>query len=168
MRPTLPALALLSALPTGLTAQNVTGTITGTLGLDPANWTIVETDDVAASGWEDTENGYRMTVIGYPDVEQPSPDNAITITFTADAGAVEPAAEDARVEIAQGEDAPLVATDENIDFSLTAFVVEGSDIVVAGDLVAAMTPGGSEGIVPEGADAVTFDGNLQATIQRGE
>jgi hypothetical protein len=168
MRPTLPTLALLLVLPTGLAAQNVKGTITGTLGLDPANWTILETDEVPSSRWEEAGESYRVTIVGYPEAEQPSPENAITITFTADAGAVEPVAQKARVEIARDGAEPLVAGDQNIDFSLTAFEVEETDIAMAGNLVAAMAPGGSDGLVVEGDDALTFDGNFQATVPRAD
>ena len=162
------ALALALALPAGLAAQTATGTLTGTLGLDPANWTILANAEVPTSNWKEVEAGYRMTVIGYPETERPSPDNAMTITFTADSGAVEPAAENARVELARSGAAPLVATGQNIDLSLTAFEVEGDDIAIAGNLVAAMTPGGSEDLVADGQNVLTFDGNFQATIPQAE
>ena len=146
-------------------AQDVHGTISGTLDLEEVEWTILEGEDFPAPTWSDTPDGIEVELYGYAQSETPARDNAIAVTFTVPSVTTEAVAMDPQVALARSEGQDLVASGENIDLQLSIFSFEGDRLTVAGDLFATMTPGGSDRLVIDsGADAATFDGDFQATI----
>lgn len=162
------ALAALLPLAAPVAAQTGTGSITGTLDLDDAAWVVAGEGEGPTSQWEETDTGTRITLVGTP--EAGSDDDAGTLTMIVDvsAGSVEARVEDARIEL-QRDGETLVAVDENLDLTFTAFEETGSDLAVTGSFAATLTPDPTESIVVSpGEEAATIDGNFQATVTRAE
>lgn len=160
------ALSILTA--TTLAAQD-SGSITGTLDLEPARWTLSGGDAVPDSTWSDTEDGIRFVLHAYPQAEPDSVEDSIEIAFFARGMSTEADVTDSAVHlqrIVQGQ--TLIAASENIDITLETLVRQGDRIVIAGSLVAVMTPGGTSGLAVSPENDVTFDGNFQATVDRSK
>lgn len=144
------------------------GTITGTLQLDDAVWHVVAGDGPDGSGWTATETGREVRIVGAPrESIAGTPVDTLHVSFTAAGNPTEPVVKDARVEFrAAGEDAVWVAEQPNVLVEVNAIEVGGGEMAIAGDIVARMTPGGSDNLVIDTDDLVTFDGNFQATLQQ--
>ena len=159
----------LGLFPAAALAQDVHGTISGTLDLEEVEWTILEGENLPAPAWSETPDGIEVDLYAYAQSETPTRDNAIAVTFTVTGDPTEAAARDPQVTLARPGGRDLMANGENIDLQLNSFSFQGDRLAVTGDLFATMTPGGSEGlIVDSGADAATFDGDFQATINASE
>ncbi len=160
-------IALISILaPLAATAQ-VAGTITGTIEGEDAVWQIPSEGDVPLSFFEQSEDGYAVTIRGYPNSEPEDESGMIEISFFASGTIQEPEVRSPRVTVSGG-DPVLEATDENVDLILEAFEVEDTDLAIAGSLVTTLTPGGADTLVIDAPEAVTIDGNFQGTIPRAE
>lgn len=153
--------------PVALSAQGVEGTISGTLELEDATWSLAEADDLPASGWEETGNGYSVTIIGYPTPDPASMDGAMTLSFVTDGQISEATIKDAKVTLNR-DDPPLMAETRNLDIALNSFEIAGDSLALAGDVVARMVPGGADRLIIDTENAVIFDGDFQATIFRQE
>lgn len=164
----LAASAILAAAPA--IAQQSRGTITGTLDLDEAAWTVAPAASGASTGWNETEAGREVRIVARPrgSTSEESVGNILTISMTAVGNAVEAEAADIRVTYIDSKGQELTAEGPNVELSLTALAEEGDELAVAGDLVATLTPGQGDGIVlrADAGDGAVFDGNFQATILR--
>jgi len=142
------------------------GTISGTLDLEPAVWSVASVDGELASSWAPTSTARLVRLVG---IARQSGESGLTdsliITFRAAGNPAEPDVQDPLVAyFPAGSDRTWMAEGENVDLSVEALEVSGESMAVAGSFVALMTPGGTEGLVEEDADLVTVDGNFQATL----
>lgn len=153
--------AFLLAAP--LSAQEGTGTVTGTLDLDQASWVVASGGDGPASAVRESDDGTRIRIVGTPEPQGGGGAGTLTIEIAAETGAVEARVTDVRIEL-QREGGTIFAEDENVDLTLEAFQKSGGDVAIAGSFVATLTPEPRDGLVIDGEDAVTLDGNFQATI----
>jgi len=158
-------LALIAAAPAF--AQEGAGTVTGTLDLNDARWVVAGAGADPASTWREADGVYEIRLVATPEAGGPADSGSLTIDITAEAGATEAEVVSARVAM-QGEGRNYIAEGENVDLSLTAVEPEGSDIAIAGSVVATMTPGGARGLVVETETGRTLDGNFQATVPARE
>lgn len=144
------------------------GTITGTLNLDDVVWYVAGSADAPTSGWTGSETGREIRMVGVPREDMSGdPMDTLHVSFTAAGNPTEPVVRDAVVEYRRaGHDESWVAEGANVDLMVTALEVGESQMAIAGDLVARMTPGGEGEIVVDAEDLVTFDGNFQATLRR--
>lgn len=147
-----------------LFAQSGTGSITGTLDLDPARWIVASAGEGPTSTWTEADGRVEVRLVGTPDPEGNGGPGTLTIEMQVLAGPVEAQTIDARVEL-QRTDGTLVAGSENVDLSLNAFQSTGGDLVLAGSIVATLTPEPTGGLVVDPEVGVTIDGNFQATIR---
>lgn len=153
--------ACLLAAPLG--AQEGTGTITGTLDLDPAKWVVASRGDRPTSAVSSTENGTEIRIVGTPEPESDGGTGTLTMEIEAEAGAIEARATDVRIELQRGEDM-LFAESENIDLTIEAYRQAGSDLAIAGSFVAVLSPEPQDSVMIASENGVTIDGNFQATI----
>lgn len=153
----------LCLLPFPLIAQTGTGTITGTLDLDPARWVVASAGDRPTSAYSTEGSATEIRLVGTPDPEGEGDAGTLTIVIEAETGAVEARVTDVRIEL-QRDDDVLSADSQNIDLTLEAFQQAGDDLALAGSFVATLTPGSAEGLVVTTEAGVTLDGNFQATI----
>jgi hypothetical protein len=166
------ALAALAAMP--VAAQETApvggseGTISGTLDLEEASWQVVEGEGETTTGWEATEGNRRVRIAGVPVSGGTAGDaGSILIAFTAAGTPTVAEAQDALVRFQDAErNEPWVAEGPNVDLSVEAVDMRGADMVVAGSVVARMSPGGADGLLTDEAALKTFDGNFQATIRQ--
>lgn len=157
--------AALIATATAAPAQDSAGTITGRLDTDPVTFQLDAADGDAASGWRSAEDGRVLHLVGTRS------DGALGDTLTVEIvtdGTGTPSDVEATVTYRPaGDGSALTAAGQNADLTVNALNVQGDEIAINGDLVATMTPGGSDDlIVDPGPDAMVFDGNFQATLVR--
>lgn len=166
------ALALAAAGPVAAQVapenQTTVGTITGTLGLDDAAWYVTPEAGEAGSFWERSAGLIRVRLVGAPAAEPSGAGGdagTLSIEFAITGDPVERQAERVIVTYRPEPGAtPLVAEGPNVDFELTALEVEGTDMALAGNIVAAMSPGGAARLALDADRVLTIDGNFQATI----
>ncbi|MEY8838828.1 hypothetical protein AB9K41_07325 [Cribrihabitans sp. XS_ASV171] len=166
----LAAVLTLLAVP-ALAQQDSSGTISGTFDAADTVWSIEEPgrEGLPDSGWSMTDGPIEVTLSAIPDKAEMGLHGVLVVEFTlaeapgADAGA------DASVRLMDSERGQdLRAGPENIDIALTTVEREGDSLILAGDLVATMTPGGSDGLVLDDQSARLLDGNFQATLWRDD
>ncbi|MDF0600691.1 hypothetical protein P1J78_08115 [Psychromarinibacter sp. C21-152] len=161
------ATAALALAATAPLAQQTASSITGTLGLDAAQWRLTAPDDGPQSGWRETETGRVLHMVGRPFEGAGDDDDLLSITIRTTGGGDAVAAEAVEIRYAPADGPEVMASGPNADLTLTAFDLSDDELAVSGDLVATMTPGGADELIVEpGEDAVTFDGNFQATLIR--
>jgi len=170
MRQTLATLAALITLAAPAAAQQTSGTITATMDLDPRIWQI----DRAPQGelrsfWRETEDGSALRLHGEGSPGAVAGVGDVTLEFDVTSGAAR-RAENLVVTLSRAEgEAPLIATPQNTDIALTGINVAAGEMVVSGSFNAVMVPGGTDRLTQaDAADAVTLDGNFQATVQKAE
>lgn len=152
------------ALPTFALAQTVAGTVSGQLDGDSASWSILDGDETE-TGWQDMEDGVRVTLDAYPEATETSEDDRLQIVFTAVGTAEEREAQDIEITLSSG-DAQVMATGQNVDLSVNDVEIEGDSLVVSGNIAATLTEGGSEELLIASGEGTTVNGNFQATVFR--
>lgn len=146
-------------------AQVGSGSITGTLDLHPARWTVATAGEEPTSSWTNKNTGAEIRLVGTPEAESGGGPGTLTIEIDVTTGPVEARATDFRVELRQTE-GTLVAQNENIELSLEAFQTAGEDLVVAGSFIATLTPEPIDRLLIDPDKGVVLDGNFQATIRK--
>lgn len=149
-------------------AQQAGGTITGTLGFDDAVWTIRAQPDLETSHWRETDAGYAIRIVGFPDQGKARDmSGALVLDFTASGMPEQAQVMSARaIYHRPGDSATLSGSGTNVNMTLEALNVTGDDLTVAASFTAVMVPGGSAEQIVEAEDRLTVDANLQATIGR--
>lgn len=160
--------AALLILPPSVHAQSSSGTITGAYDADDATWTIAENGEgFPASGWIDREDGLNITLVGRPGPNGLGDGGTLVMEFTMDGTPQELRVVEPTVWMATSDEGdPLMAGPENIDLSVTALERGGDEVAIAGDIVAALSPGGSGELTIQSEETVVIDGNFQATLAR--
>ncbi|MFW5641160.1 MAG: hypothetical protein ACOCTP_01745 [Roseicyclus sp.] len=161
------ATALLLSPLAGL-AQTGSGTISGTYNADDAAWTLAEGGDgVPRTGWTDLEDGLGVTLVGSPVPNEAGGGGTLVLEFDLQGAPQELRVSEPSVwMVAVGQDERLMAGPENIDLSVTALERDGDEIVISGNIVAGLSPGGAGELTIDNDDAVLIDGNFQATLTR--
>lgn len=163
MKPLATALAV-CALTVPVLAQDGTGTISGTLDLQPASWVVASAGDGPTSGWTETDHATRITLVGTPEARSDGGPGTLTIEMDVTAGAIEAQVTDAEITLQRADEA-WVSNSETVDLRLEAYQRSGTDLVVAGSFAATLFADPVGGLVVDTAEGVTVDGNFQATIQ---
>ncbi len=168
MRPAAPILAAFVplAVPTALLAQEVVGTISGTIDGTPASWSVQDGPE-RETGWQDTDTGFAVTLDAFPEATPPTEDELLRITFATAGTARDPVIDTAEASLAT-PDGTLQASGQNVDMTLTTVEVEGDSLVLSGNVVATIVPGGSDELLINPENGSTIDGNFQATVLRAE
>ncbi len=164
----IPLLAAAAFTAAPLFAQQTSGTITATLDLERHTWHVAGPADPRGSTWQGIDSRQKVRLVGYAE-EEPSDDSTpLVLTFTAEGAPTEARSDDLTVELVRANtDQPLKAGPQNTTLTLTALNTMGGEMIVAGSFTAVLTPGGADRIVQTDAEeAVTLDGNFQATLQK--
>ena len=160
-------------LATPLAAQDVSGTITGTLGLEPASWYVSTLDDTGGSGWDRTDNAVDVRLVGLVSREAASlSQGALTIDIQTEGNPTEMDVTDFTIRLlsdgAVGEAGETYsASAANADLDLETLEISGNSMVLAGSFSGRLIEGGAEELVLDSSvPSVTVDGNFQATLAR--
>lgn len=174
MRPG-PCTAIFSAflLATPMAAQDVSGTITGTLELEPANWYVSAVESTDASGWDRTGNAVDVRLVGLASRDAPrTMEGALAMTFQIAGNPTDMNVQSFRISFFSGgdvgEDGLTYSADAaNADLSVEALQISGDTMVLAGSFAGRLIEGGAEALVLDNsAPSVTVDGNFQASLPR--
>lgn len=160
---TLPLALCLAATP--MLAQDGTGSITGTLDLDDARWTVASAGPGPTSAFAETDDFTAIRLVGQPETGSDGGAGTLLIEIAASVGAEEVEAEDVRIGLLRGGET-LVALSENIDLTITSYLPEASDLAISGSFTALMTEAPQDDLIIDSESGVTIDGNFQATIPR--
>lgn len=162
-------LAAALALAGPAAAQQTGGTISATVDLDQHEWNVGVPEE-PASGWRPVEDGVRVRLAGVAAPEAAGGIADLTLEFDLQNPLAESKGKEFSVTLArQAEAETLFAGPENTTLTINAAQIEGGELVVAGDFTAVLTPGGADRLVQTSAeDAVTIDGNFQATVQKAD
>lgn len=164
------ALASSLAVAFPVAAQDVSGTMTGTLGLEDAIWYLRPADGGDASGWTWDGDEAVVRLVGH--VRRGNSDasgGALTIAFRTEGNPTELDVSEFTISMEPREqDGPgpaFSAGGANADLDVETLVVSGTDMVVAGSFSGRLIRGGADELVlHEDVPSVTVDGNFQATI----
>lgn len=162
------------AIATATFAQVATGTITGTLELEPATWYVMPGGDDNLSGWTWNGNEVSVRIVGFVRRDMPlSTQGALTIDFRTEGNPTESEVGQFTISLtpedgtAQGPDYSAGAANANL--RIEALVISEDRMAVAGSFAGKLVEGGAQEFVLDGdTPAVTVDGNFQATLPRLE
>ena len=162
------------AIATAALAQVATGTITGTLELEPASWYVMPGEDDTLSGWTRTGNEVNVRIVGFVRRDMPlSAQGALTIDFQTEGNPTELEVGEFTISLtpedATAEGADYSAGAGNANLRIEAFVIAEDTMSVSGSFSGRLVEGGAQELVlDEDTPAVTVDGNFQATLPRLE
>ncbi|ABV93284.1 hypothetical protein Dshi_1542 [Dinoroseobacter shibae DFL 12 = DSM 16493] len=160
----LPLCLGLAAAP--VAAQTGAGSITGTLELDDARWVVASAGEGPVSGFSQTGADTEIRIVGTPEPHSPAGQGTLVLEIEAEAGMTEIDPQQVTVSLDHDGDT-LVADDENIDLTVTAFMAGPSDLAIAGSFTAYMTENPQDGLIVDAdTGGMRIDGNFQATIPR--
>lgn len=153
-------------------AQEVTGTITGTLALEPAVWYVTSSEGESLSGWEWDGNEVVVRLVGHVRRDTASAtEGAVTIVFRTVGNPTELNVSEFTISLdPDGEDGDgphYTAGAANADLDVEALVVSDDEMALGGSFAGRLILGGADELVlDEDVPSVTVDGNFQATIPR--
>lgn len=160
------------ALVAPVMAQDVTGTITGTLGLKPAIWYVTTSDSDDLSGWRWDGNEVEVRLVGQVRRETTrAAEGTLTIVFRTEGNPTEMNISEYTISVTQDDEQDsgldYTAGAANADLDIEALVVSDTEMALGGSFAGRLILGGAEELVlKDDVPSVTVDGNFQATIPR--
>lgn len=153
-------------------AQEATGTITGTLGLEPTVWYVTSAEGESLSGWEWDGNEVVVRLVGHVRRDTATAtEGTLTVTFRTSGNPTELDVSAFTIALdpqgPEGEGPDYSAGPENADLDVEALVISEDEMALGGSFAGRLILGGAGRLVlDEDVPSVTVDGNFQATIPR--
>ena len=152
-------------------AQDTAGTISGTLGLDPAIWYVTSDAGEGSSGWRWVGNEVEARLVGQVRRDAPnSTAGALTISLRTEGNPTEMNVSQFTISFAADEGSGDDTVDysagaANADLDLETLVISGDEMVLAGSFAGKLIRGGADELaLDDDMQSVTVDGNFQATL----
>ncbi|MFP4327721.1 MAG: hypothetical protein ACLFQL_06900 [Paracoccaceae bacterium] len=155
------ALAAFYAAPSG--AQEVSGTVSGTLDQRPAEWHVrAGGTELPRSGWRDGTQDQVIQVTGFATREGQSARDALELRFVASSGPNGLEAVPGRMVLHDGPDGKdWTAGPRDITLDLTTLARNDDDLSVSGEATARLTPEDASGSDRTLSVNVSFETLLQ-------